>query len=166
MKISKGLFYLLGAVVAIMIGALLSLAGTGGEAQATPPSDTYYKVNYQAELDLYPRYFEGGIGKTGYTDVSLTSPSTTIAVTQNMHRVRVSADANLTGISITGGYLGQLIQLESGAVGSNTVRVDDGESSMTIGSDFTLTESQGDVIGLRCNDPDGDGWQREYSADN
>lgn len=164
MKISKGLFYLLGAVVAIMIGALLSLAGTGGEAQATPPSDTYYKVNYQAELDLYPRYFEGGIGHTGTTAESLTSPTVTFAVVSNEYRAVLNSDANQTGIYPTGGYLGQLIVIESGA-GSNTMRFDDG-TSMTLGGNITLTEGQGDILALRCMSADGDEWRREWSADN
>jgi hypothetical protein len=109
---------------------------------------------------------DGGIAhKITTRDVSLTSPTVTFAVQASDDVIILSSDANQTAIVPIGGTLNQRITIRAGASGSNTMRLDDGTSTV-IGADFTLTEAQYDYITLDCIDADGDEWAEVSSADN
>lgn len=108
-------------------------------------------------------FFSGAIKTPTLTSVALTSPTVTFAAGTNKF-IDLTANANLTGIYPTGGAVGQILFIHSGA-GSNTMRFDDG-TSMTIGANTTLTEGQNDWLYLRCTSADGDEWERMASADN
>lgn len=90
-----------------------------------------------------------------WTDVSLSSPTKTWTAASSSWFV-LNSDANQTGHYPTGGSLGQVIWIRSGT-GSNTMRFDDG-TSLTLGANKTLTEGQGDTLGLVCVSSDGDEW--------
>lgn len=95
---------------------------------------------------------------------SLTSPTTTWAVSNDDCLITLNSDANQTGIYPTGGTLRQVLIIKSGS-GSNTMRFDDA-TSMSLGSNITLTEAQNDVLTLMCVSSDGDEWIRLSNADN
>lgn len=89
-------------------------------------------------------------------DETLTSPSTTIALDPGARFVRITSDANLTGIKVTGGTLNQVVTFTAAATGSNTIRFDDG-TSMSLTGNITLTEGASpDYLHLICIDSDGD----------
>jgi len=98
------------------------------------------------------------------TAVSVTSPTVTFDASEKF-RITLASDANQTGFYPTGGELNQVLLIESYGTGSNTMRFDDG-TSMTIGANATLTESQGDVLCLICTSADGDEWRELFLADN
>jgi hypothetical protein len=98
------------------------------------------------------------------SDVSLTSPTRTFSAA-GKSLVRLTADANLTTITLTGGALWQEVEIISGA-GSNTLHFDDNGTSSALGSDVTLTESQSDTLRLRCTSADGDEWAKVGGNDN
>ena len=88
--------------------------------------------------------------------VSLTSPTVTMSAA-NRNLIVLNSDANQTGHVVTGGTLNQVLLIRMGA-GSNTARFDDDGTSMALGGNLTLTEGQGDVLGLLCTSADGDEW--------
>lgn len=95
--------------------------------------------------------------------VSLTSPTVTFSAA-NRTLVTLSSDANQTGVRPTGGTLGQVLIIKTGA-GSNTMRFDDG-TSMTVGSNRTITEGHIDILTLLCTSADGDEWALVAFGDN
>ena len=97
------------------------------------------------------------------TAIEITSGATTMSVAEAT-LVTLSSPINMTGFIPSGGALGQVLILKAGA-GGNTIRLDDG-TSMTLGGNITLTEGQGDVIGLLCTSADGDEWIRLFNVDN
>jgi len=97
------------------------------------------------------------------TAIEITSGATTMSVA-DATLVTLSSPINMTGFIPSGGALGQVLILKAGA-GNNTIRLDDG-TSMTLGGNITLTEGQGDVIGLLCTSADGDEWIRLFNVDN
>lgn len=97
------------------------------------------------------------------TAIEITSGATTMSVA-DATLVTLSSPINMTGFIPSGGALGQVLILMAGA-GNNTIRLDDG-TSMTLGGNITLTEGQGDVIGLLCTSEDGDEWIRLFNVDN
>lgn len=97
------------------------------------------------------------------TAIEITSGATTMSVA-DATLVTLSSPINMTGFIPSGGALGQVLILKAGA-GGNTIRLDDG-TSMTLGGNITLTEGQGDVIGLLCTSADGDEWIRLFNVDN
>ena len=99
------------------------------------------------------------------TAVSLTSPTVAFAVTSATGYITINSDANQTGVHPTGGTVGQVLTIISGA-GSNTIQFDDSASSMTIGGNIVLTEAQNDVLKLWCTSSDGDEWGRLSDATN
>lgn len=100
--------------------------------------------------------------------VALTSPTVTFSVADKA-LVTLTADANLTGITPTGGVVGQLVIIRAGA-GSNTLRFDDNATTFSLGSNVTLTEGQDDVLGLVCtgvNATSGNNtWASVFARDN
>ena len=97
-------------------------------------------------------------------DVSKTSPSVAIATGGGSY-VNVQSDANQTAHYLTGGVLNRIVIVKSGS-GSNTLRFDDGVSSMTLGGNVTLTEGQDDTLVLICTSADGDEWAKIGGNDN
>ena len=97
------------------------------------------------------------------TAASLTSPTVTFDVSADSW-FTLNSDANLTGVYPTGGTLNQVIYICAGG-GSNTIQFDDG-TSMSIGANFVVTETQNDVLGLRCLSADGDDWAKFCSGQN
>lgn len=94
---------------------------------------------------------------------TLTSPTVTFSAA-NRTLVTLTSDANLTGCYPTGGTLGQVLVIKTGT-GSNTMRFDDG-TSMTVGSNRTITEGQIDILTLLCVSSDGDEWALQAFGDN
>ena len=82
------------------------------------------------------------------SSVSLTSPSTAITVAGSSN-VIVNSDANQTGHVPTGGILNQVVTIRTGA-GSNTLRFDDNGTTLALGGNITLTETQDDALILLC----------------
>ncbi|HUU57949.1 MAG TPA: hypothetical protein VMZ50_00280 [Phycisphaerae bacterium] len=149
-----------------------------GLALATPTSGIYWKTLSGN------RYFPGQVyidGDTTFgtsnvtlpsagmvklptaTAATLTSPTVTVSVA-GVYRVSLTSDANLTTVVPTGGVVGQVVVLESGA-GSNTIQLDDGTSTV-LGANVVLTEGQGDVLTLVCTHADGDVWKAVSAHNN
>jgi len=99
-----------------------------------------------------------------WDQVDITSPTTTFSA-EGKHYILLSSDQSITGVYPTTGALNQEIVIKSYTTGSNTIRFDDG-TSMTIGGNITLQESQNDVLCLKCIDADGDEWMALYAHDN
>jgi hypothetical protein len=96
---------------------------------------------------------EGTINTSGTTlltaqTVTLTTGTTTIPVLGKT-LVTLNSNANLTGVTLTSGTVGQYVVIVTGS-GSNTVRFDDSGTTMALGGNITLTEGQSDAIGLLC----------------
>jgi hypothetical protein len=97
------------------------------------------------------------------TAVALTSPTATFSVA-GASWFTLTSDANLTGVYPIGGTLNQVVYIEGGA-GSNTIQFNDG-AAMTIGSNYVITEGQGDMLTLKCTHADGDEWKMVCSGQN
>lgn len=95
---------------------------------------------------------------------ALTSPSVAFSVAGATH-ISLTADGNLTGVHPTGGEVGQVVVIVTGA-GANTLRFDDSAASMTLGGNITLTEGQFDSLTLLCTSADGDEWTCIATHDN
>jgi hypothetical protein len=85
---------------------------------------------------------------TPFDAVALTTPTTSFAAA-NKHFITLTADVNMTGVTITGGTVGQTITIVTGA-GSNTIRFDDNASTLSLGANITVTEGQQDSLSLVC----------------
>lgn len=95
----------------------------------------------------------------------ITSPSTTLDVSSLGSAVVLNSDQNITGATITGGTLNQVLYLFSGS-GENTVRFDDSATTMILGGNVTITEGQEDSLILRCVNANGKVWQKIGGNDN
>ena len=125
-----------------------------GTTEVTPNGEDLYVEGYTSL---------GGLRFTR-TDVSLVSPAVSIA-TGGASYVNIQTDANQTSPTLTGGVIGQIVILKAGS-GSNTLIFDDGETSMTLAGNFTMTEGQGDILTLMCVHADGDEWTEMSRSDN
>lgn len=141
-----------GLIATLIVVAIAAIAWMSGvSAQTEGKYHRQEQSNVVFRQDVFLR------GELGYRAeaVSLTSPTTTFSV-EDGYLFVLNSDANQTGIRPTGGELYQEIKILAGA-GTNTMRFDDG-TSMTTGANKTLTEGQGDTLGLLCVSADGDEW--------
>ena len=99
------------------------------------------------------------------TAVALTSPTTTFSVASATERVTLTSTNSITGITITGAALGQVILIVAGTDGTNTMQFDDG-TSYTLGGNRVLTEAAGSVLGLLCTSADGDDFTQLFFSAN
>lgn len=76
----------------------------------------------------------------------ITSPTLTIDVT-GLNFIILNSDENTTGVTLTNGTVGQVVTFVTGA-GSHTIRFDDDSSTMSLGGNITLTESETDSLTL------------------
>ena len=127
----------------------------------TLANDALY-VEGEAEFDSTVRFDAGFAHIRASREVEITS--NTLAVMPTDDLIVLTSDANVTGVTLTGGALNQVVTIITGD-GSNTIRFDDG-ADMVVGSNMTLTEGQGDVLTLMCTSADGDEWVRLSNADN
>lgn len=127
----------------------------------TLANDALY-VEGEAEFDSTVRFDAGFAHIRASREVEITS--TTLAVTPTDDLIVLTSDANVTGVTLTGGALNQVVTLITGA-GSNTITFNDG-ANMVLGSNVTMKEGDGDVLTLMCTTADGDKWVRLSSADN
>lgn len=88
------------------------------------------------------------------TAVSITNAAPLIAAAGKFHIV-VTVDTATTGTYLTGATLGQVVMLE-GTSNSNTVGLDDNESSLTLTGNHVLGDN--DILWLKCTSADGDEW--------
>ena len=95
--------------------------------------------------------------------VSVSSPTVTFSAA-NRRYVTLNSDANTTGWNVSGGTVGQVLTIISGS-GSNTMQFDDA-TSMVIGANITLTETQSDVLTIICIGGDGTVWAGLSAHDN
>ena len=98
------------------------------------------------------------------TGSAVTVASNTFSAA-NRGKCILNASTNQTTISITGGTLDEEIVLRTGT-GSETFLFVDGSSSMSLGANVTMTESQNDVLKLICVSADGDEWAKSGGNDN
>jgi len=129
----------------------------------TLANDALY-VEGEAEFDSTVRFDAGFAHIRASREVEITSPSTTFAVMPTDDLIVLTSDANVTGVTVTGGALNQVVTLITGS-GSNTITFNDG-ANMVLGSNVTMKEGDGDVLTLMCTSADGDKWVRLSSADN
>ncbi len=99
------------------------------------------------------------------TNAVITSPSTTISAAATTERITLTSDESITGITITGATLGEVIVIVAGTDGTNTMQFDDG-TSYTLGGNRVLTEGNGSVLGLLCTSADGDDFTQMFFSAN
>lgn len=97
------------------------------------------------------------------TAVEITSPSLVAAV-GGAGYVILTSDESITGASLSGGAINQVVILRTGA-GSETIRFDD-SGGMHLGANVTVTEGQNDVLAFVCINADGLQWAAMYAHDN
>ena len=127
---------------------------------ATPAPAQWYTGAYKS------RIAQLGAGMIYYVpqSVTLTTPATSFSALGKglivLNTVGVYAP---TGITVTGGTLGQIIfivpAVTGTGVGTDAMRFDDSGTTMALGANLTLTEGQTHQgIVLRCTDVDGKHW--------
>jgi hypothetical protein len=151
-------------VIAVLLIAVCSVCAVG-----IALTDQFWKVERENTLFKNDVWIDGTVTHDGpqtiaWTSVDLTSPTKTFSVAATSY-VKLTSNANQTTCYPTGGALGQLLFLRTGA-GSNTIRIDDGTSMGLSGSNVTLTESQHDYLSLICVSADGDEWAKWPTGDN
>lgn len=97
------------------------------------------------------------------SDVAVTTATVTFSAAEKQY-VTLTTNGATTGIYPTGGDVGQVLTIISGA-GSDTMRFDDGAKTV-LGANITLTEGQSDTLTLICTSANGDVWARLANGDN
>lgn len=116
-----------GTIDGATIGA--SVASTATLASATLQGVDYFKATADA--------------------VEITSPSLVIDASDK-GLIVLTSDESITGVTLSGGELYQVVTLVTGA-GSNTIRFDDA-TSLTCGGNITVTEGDSDALTVMCTD--------------
>lgn len=137
----------------VLVAAGLFLAVTA--MYAWPLTTQYWKIvrgNTQFINDLGVAstgtvQFDGIIKVATATAATLTSPAVQFTAL-GVNEISLTADANLTGINVIGGVVGQIVTVRSGA-GANTLQFDDA-TSMIAGANRVLTEGQNDYLDIEC----------------
>lgn len=85
------------------------------------------------------------------TDVALTSPTVTFSAT-GLYYINLSANANLTNIYPLNGTAGQVLRIHAAnGAGTNTMGFVDNASTMSLGTNRSLTEGNNSFIELVCH---------------
>lgn len=148
-------------VACLIVATLALLFGPAIWAQTAGKYYRTQSTNTRFTGDVYMT--AGAEQAFDFSDAAVTTATTTINV-NGKHGILLTTDANVTGLSLVGGELDQVVVIRSGA-GTHTMRFDDG-ASQSLGADVTLTEGQNDVLALQCLNAEGDEWYRLWNSDN
>ena len=129
-----------------------------------PSADDYYTVGdatYQWNAYLEDLYVDGDT-QWQYQSVSLTSPTKSFSVA-GITIAEITTDVAQTGVTLTGGVLGQVVHCV-GTHTTNTVLFTDAGTTFALGGDVTLADS--DTLTVMCTDATNQHWAKIGGNDN